>query len=210
MPLTLQNLRDELREHLGVGTELDNTAVDLLINRAWWEVQSKFKFREKEISVDIATVDGTKEYDIEHEAIQRVVLIDDDDEYHQLKQLSLDEAIQGSTDDTSHEAQPTHYFIRNRSLELYPTPDAIYTLRVFCQETLDDVISDGPPIPQEWHEIILYGAVQRGHARYGNINKAAAFASMQASLVASAIPVEVKELEDSRFAQAQVLRPRYP
>lgn len=212
MTLDLATMRTELREHLGVGDEFATPECDLLLNRSWWEIQKKFKFRENEMSYEFDTIISTRDYNLPSgfAAIERLALIDSNGDYHQMKSLSIDEAIQATTTNIDSDSTPTHYQRRGDVIKLYPTPNEVFTMVLYYQETLADLISTGPPIPQEWHEIILYGAIQRGHARYGSVNKSAAFAQMQAGLIASCIPVETKELEDTRYAQVQVMKPRYP
>lgn len=212
MGFTLAQLRTEVREHLGVGDEFLTPDVDNLINRSWWEIQKKFKFRETDEDYTFSTVAGTREYDLPTglSSIDRLSLIDTNDKHQQLIQVSLDNAIQLKDDDSSSEDQPIKYQRRGDKILLYPTPDDVYTIVLYYQATLADVLSGGPAIPQDWHEIILYGAVSRGHSRFGSIQKSSAFAQMQAALIASAIPTEVAETVDTRYAQVQVLRPRYP
>ena len=51
MGMDLETLRDELREHVGVDSDdLPDPDADLLLNRSFWELMNKFRFRETECS----------------------------------------------------------------------------------------------------------------------------------------------------------------
>jgi hypothetical protein len=65
MNISLATLENELLAHLGLDlSDFTNglTDVDLLLNRSWWDIADKFKFREKEASSTFVTVAGTKTY----------------------------------------------------------------------------------------------------------------------------------------------------
>jgi hypothetical protein len=55
-----------------------------------------------------------------------------------------------------------------------------------------------PDIPQEWHELILFGGVWRGYIKLGDYNRANAMKNHQVGLIESTVPVEAKEETDSR------------
>lgn len=216
MGLSQAQLRTELREHLGVDdTELDNTNADLLLNRSWWEVADAVDFREKETSESENTVEGTNTIALSSltnaESIQRVVIED----YHSLQHIplepiDLDDYEREYVDQTYARGQPTRYFRRGSNIILYPTPDRVYEVTIYYLKTLADIAASGFDVPQTWHDPILYGAVWRGFARFGDWNRKQAARATQLEMLSAKTPVKVKEKEDLRYAGVAVMRPRYP
>ncbi len=107
-------------------------------------------------------------------------------------------------------AEPTHYSRRNDELVFWPNPDAEYTIRIKYRKTIEDLQTAGPEIPQEWHELILWGAINRGLVLRGDLNRAQVFRNMQAESLQLLDTQETKELEDVRYSGFMSIRPRYP
>ena len=214
MNLSLQVLRDELREHLGVdSTELDDTAADRLLNRSWWQVADDFDFKEKETSRTYNTVIGTLSYAAAADVngIQNVSIEDVDSKQHELlSPMTLLVYESGFVDNTNARGKPTNYIPRGSNIILYPTPDKVYEITEYYWKTLADLVSTGPTIPQAWHEIILMGTVQRGFIRLGDYNRANGARSLKVELLNTKESRETKEKADRPYAGLVVLRPRYP
>lgn len=212
MSYTLALLREDLRTSLGMDSDdLDNTAADRLLNRAWWELQSAVRFSEGEGETTLSLVDGTVAYAMPTSdimAIQSVVLEDSDDLWQRLIRID-DWNMFAKRDDTETDT-PTHYSRRNDELVFWPCPDEAYSVLIKYRKTLQDIQTSGPEIPQEWHELILWGAVSRGFDLRGDTNRAQIYRNKQAISLSLLKPQETKETEDVRFSGFTLMRRRYP
>lgn len=215
MSISLALLRTELRDHLGVDDiDLPNSDADLLLNRSWWEVMNKFDFREKEASRTFTTVAGTRSYanPVTQEAVQSVWVSDlYDGTRKQLDQLEIPTFEARYDSDTDARGKPEVYTRQNADMLLDPVPDDVYTITVYHLAILSDIPAGGPDVPQEWHEIILFGAIYRGFLRMGLHNRAKAIRKEQVDMISSTVPVRSKEQTDSRMAHVEVpnLRANY-
>lgn len=214
MGLTLQQMRDKVRKPLGVDEDdLPNTDVDLLLNTSWWEVADIFEFREKETKRSYNTVIGTNSYPVatDIEGLQQVVITDPTSNQHTtLDPMSLLVYESDFVDDTNAQGKPRNYVRRGSEVILYPTPDKVYPIIEYYWKTLTDLASGGPAIPQAWHEIIVYGAVYRGFADFGDYNRSRAAKQMQMELISVKDTPEAQEKFDRPYASLRALRPRYP
>ncbi len=218
MGLSLAQLRTELRDHLGVDTtELDDTAAELLLNRSWWKVADNYKFKQKEATASFNTVAGQEAYLIDTidgsvgaESIQNLNIKD-------VNSLDYDPLTQGDetrfsamrTLNTSVRGRPEHYIHRGTDILLYPIPDAVYSIKMNYLSVLND-LSTALTIPQAWHEAILYGAIWRGFAKFGDYNRSAMAKATQFELLNTQEPIAERELKaDNQFASVQVLRRSY-
>ncbi len=62
-----------------------------------------------------------------------------------------------------------------------------------------------PDIPQQWHELILMGAIYRGYKRIGDYPRANQALAHWERKVAQVKPVEQKEEADSHFSGLEVI-----
>jgi hypothetical protein len=238
MPLSITVLRTELREHLGLDEdELPSTDADALLNRSWWEVMDKFNFREKEAKTSFQTVAGQFEYPMPqgYDALRILSIggsnnnnllggqfylsggsflnptISDETQHTELERSDDKWYEQNYNDDVDYYGQPVKYYRYGSGIVLYPTPDKVYNVNVNYLVTLADLSNTNafPPIPQSWHEVILYGAVWRGFMRIGDYNRKQAAQQTQYALINSATPVESKEEFDSSMAGLQFIGRRY-
>lgn len=218
MGLSLAQLRTELRDHLGVdSTELDDTAADLLLNRSWWKVADNYKFKEKEVTASFNTVAGTEAYatgtidgSVVLESIQNLNIKDVNSlDYDPLTQMDETRFSAMRTLNTSARGKPEYYIHRGGDVLLFPIPDAVYSVKMNYLAVLNDV-STALTIPQAWHEAILYGAIWRGFAKFGDYNRSALAKATQYELLNTQEPVAERELKvDNQFAGVQVLRRDY-
>lgn len=220
MGLSLQNMRDAILK--ATGTDLTdwtngNTDLDLFLNKSWWDIMEGFDFREKESEpTTFVTVAGTREYTMStitsvFESIQRISIEDLNDFSHSDLELIQDFTYEDEYINTSAEqAKPTKYFRRAGKLFLYPTPDNVYTLTVYCLTTLADLAAGGPTIPQQWHEIIEMGGIWRALLYNQDLHKAAEYKRHQIDLINARTPVKAKELSDTKYAGVEVPGRDYP
>lgn len=216
-------MRSEVLAHLGMDAEdLDEsgtTNLDLLINRSFWEVQDKFAFREKQEKIVFSTVAGTREYTlttvvtgvdstITLEAFQSISITDPDTSDHiPLDSLTPREYESEYNEQTSVQDMPTHYILHGGKIILYPTPDEAYSCTLYILKILAD---DGyTTIPQAWHEIVMLGAIYRGHLRNRDFNSASQVKAQQIALLNSTPTQEAKEEIKNRYVGVDVIGREY-
>lgn len=78
----------------------------------------------------------------------------DGTEYAELAQVAIGQRNRyGQTKD-----QPVAYRLSERGIELYPTPNAIYTLRVTYARVVT-VLGSAVTIPNDWHDFVIWSAI---------------------------------------------------
>ena len=86
--------------------------------------------------------------------------------------------------------EPRRYVLRGNQIDLYPIPDAVYTLRIYYdqrQETFSDD-SDTPTSPADFHEMIaIYAAILAKQKNNEDASVLATLYSDQEDLLISAI-----------------------
>ena len=208
MGISLSSLRTDLRDHLGVDDlDLPDADADLLLNRSWWEVMNKLDFREKESSWTLTTVVGQRNYTcpVDQDAVQNIVVLDPNTEdYKSVDQLEMNTFAQTITENVNERGMPENYARRSNEILLHPVPDDVYTITVYSLMTLADLGVAGPPAPQEWHEIILFGACWRGFLKQGLHNRAKSIRKEQIDLINTTVPVHSKEQTDQKMAHLEV------
>lgn len=216
MSLTLALLRDDLRTHLGMDEDdLPDSDADRLLNRSWWSLSSQLRYRERESVLLLGLLAGVKEYTISSiiDVIQRVVIQpgdQDPDAWDPLIKIDDWNMFEIQNDSATAEALPTRYSTRGQSIVFDPTPDAAYTVRIKYLKTLADIESSGPDAPQEWHEVILWGAISRGFFARGDWNRGVQAQNQQAIFLQALDTQEDKNQEDRVYSGLKVIRRRYP
>lgn len=215
MSLDITSFRAKFRKLTGQdSSDIIDSDIDTLLNQSWWEIQDKFRFPQQDASYNFNTIQNTRFYPIPSsvQALRNVILTDSISNRTVLDPLTVRTMEDGSNTDPSFNAQPINYRREGGNLILFPTPDAIYLITLIYEATLADLSGSNTtaPIPQSWHEIILYGAVWRGFAELGDLVKMTAYQNTQAALIASAVPVESKEQNDTKFAGLYVYGYDYP
>jgi len=209
-----------LREGIGLeGNDTTNlpdldsvskTGADTYLNRAYWELLDKFKFREKERTGTFPTVAGTKFYQvpIPFEALQGIAIEDPNTLKHTpLDRTTADAYEQAFTDTVDAEGMPERYFRENDGIRLHPTPDKAYEITLHYWTVLTDLsgTNPDPEFPQNWQEILLFGAIWRAFIGVnGDYVGAQAAKATQIALVAGTDQTEEKEQFDSHRAGVEV------
>lgn len=220
MSLSMISLRRQLREHCGlIGNDEseipdqdtdEKTGCDTYLNRAYWEILDKYKFREKEVIASFVTIASTPFYHVPTllEALQSLAIKDNNsDAYTPLDPMTSDEYNQVFVNTTDNEGKPEKYLRETSGIRLWPTPDDVYTLKIRYWSVLSD-LSDtvDPTIPQVWHEVILFGGVARALMGTSRDNLGAQVArNWQAALINGITPVDEKEKADIHRAGLEVL-----
>lgn len=221
MGLDIVSLRRQLREHCGLigddQSELpdtdtsDKTGADTYLNRSYWEILDKYKFRDKEVIASFPTVVGTAFYHIpsSFEALQNISIKDiNTGQYTPLDRITTDVYNQIFIDTTDDYSKPEKYVRQGNGIRLWRTPDAIYTLKLLYWAELVDLSTGNPDplIPREWHEVILFGALARALMGVSRDNLGAQVArGWQSSLINNMTLTEEKEKDDSHRAGLEVL-----
>lgn len=217
MALTLERMRKRVRKMVGVeddDPDLIDSDIDEYLNTSLWEITSKFHFREKEKTATFSTVEGVRNYDMPRpfEALQSLaVMSPDTSEFTKLIRMDPDVYENQYISLDSEQAIPTHYVREGCFARLWPTPNAAYTISIKRLITITDLTDPlvAPDIPQEWHEIILYGGYWRALLDYGDLARANQFKNHQISLINSTVPTAAKEENDSREAGLEVMGRNY-
>lgn len=222
MSLSLTQLENELIEHLGVSvTDFTNGLIDidLLLNRSWWKIADEFKFKEKETSKTFSLTPGTRSYSIAtlispvlFDALQLVAIEDLTSFAHTtLDDITPQEYENLYINQTNFQDKPTKYIrdLQNGNILFWATPDQAYNITLYYWQILGDLTSGGPPIPQAWHEIILFGAIYRGFRRFGDYNRADKAEKAYNNMIGTTSPVETKELSNLPNAGLTVLGNEY-
>lgn len=212
MSLTLSLLREDLRTHLGVDeSDLPDAAADRLLNRAWWPMAAQLRFNEKDAEYTFTTVAGTEAYSFpsDSDAVERVVIQESPNSKWEPVNKIDDWTMFGKEDDDN-TGVPSYYSRRDNEFIFFPIPDDEYPVRVKYQRTLSDIESSGPGVPQEWHEVILWGAVSRGFFVLGDWTRGKDAQAQQAIFLATLSTQEERESFDRPMAGLTVLKRRYP
>lgn len=215
MGLDLDQLREDLRDATGTDEDdLPNTKADRYLNRSYWEIIDKFHFREKEVTVTWPTIIGVRLYNMPEpfEALRKLAIkVPSSNEHLVLDRISIDTYENNYDPDDDSEGQPIKYVREGCAVRLLPTPDAVYEITQKYWTVLADLTNDNntPPIPQSWHEIILFGAIWRAFVAFGDWPRADGAKKHQISLIDSSVPVEAKEEEDSPRAGLEVIVREY-
>lgn len=214
MSLTLALLREDLRTHLGMdSSDLDDTDADRLLNRSWWSVSSQLRFKERDGTHNFDTVAGTRSYNwaSDMDAVQRIILRKNgEDEFEPLAKIDDWNMFAMRDDNSEFQERPTQYSLRNNTIIFDPVPDDIYNVSVKYLKTLADLQSSGPDAPQEWHEVILWGAISRGFFSRGDWSRGTAAQNQQLTYMAALDTQETKSQEDRTYSGFRVIRRRYP
>lgn len=221
MGLSQAQLRARVYKATGtVSTDWLNgdTDIDGYLNTSWWEISDSYDFREKESSLGLDTIIGTDSYSLPtavspsiFDSLQTVNIEDlNTCKWNELLLISLQDYENSFINEITFRAKPERYFRRGSNIILFPVPDAVYRIRIYYLLTLADIAAGGPPIPQSWHESILFGAIWRAFADLGDENKVRMWKALQADSINTKTPVKVKELTDTKMAGVEVPGRSYP
>ena len=211
--LTLLQMRKLVRDGLGGLDEQDlpDTDLDMLLNMSYWELESRFPFEEKNARTEFVTVVGTDEYSIGAlelasatllDAIQSISVIQNDQSY-KLQRMTEDYYDELYSANTDERAIPRYYLRRDDSIVLWPVPDEVYTMRLFYLKTLQAILVGSVEIlnfPREWDELVVEGAVTRGHYYRQDYQLARESENFRVAKLRTASTTHAKEEEDSRYA----------
>ncbi len=217
MAIDLTVLVTELRVHLGLETtdtdELSKVDAELLLNRSFWELMNKFKFRETEQSIEFTIDEDENFIDLPalFESIRTLSILNSDtNKWTPLVRADIKEFEKVANDDTSAKGAPENYFREGVGIRLYSSagggPDKTYTLRIKHRVTLADLADLNTTLvfPDVWHELVLFGGLWRALLRLKDFESAREIKNNQIALINSTVEVESKEEEDSSLAGIEI------
>ncbi len=213
--LTLQQMRDLVRKGLGGLDEQDlsDPDLDLMLNMSFWEIESRFPFKEKEARLEFSTVEGSHLYDLpsiaagagaEMDAVLGVAVIETDSgKSNKLQRMTESWFDTQFNDDIDVRAIPEFWLRRDVDLQLWPVPDEIYTIRLFFLKNLASLLLgtvEATGLPRTWDELVVEGGITRGQYYGQDYNLAQQAESFRVGKLRTASSIESKEEEDSRWA----------
>lgn len=217
MGMDLQTLRDELREHVGVDSDdVDDDAADLLLNRSFWELMNKFRFRETECTAESILTIGDRFLSLPlpphlFEALRKISVRNPETlEWDVINRISLTTHEDEASDDVEDRGPPVGYLREQNGIRIISAGgggvDRAYTIRIKYWQILTDLSDTNTevPFPQVWDEVLLYGAVWRLYRRLGNHSMGREVRNTQIDLINSTAAVESKEEEDSQLSGVSV------
>lgn len=163
---TLAQLRDELKVALGNRDDYTPVQANTWINDAYLLIASGIKFAETDFSFSFNTVVGQPFY-LLPPAVQYTTEISSADSanfsvYGGAPLQRIDEQVYRQLPDTDSDPRGIvrAVFRWNRMLVLWPTPAAVYPIRVEGRVRPDPLVqdSDSPILPLEWHRGLLVKA----------------------------------------------------
>lgn len=214
MTIDIVRMRIRVRKPLGItdpnDPDLTNDDVDEYLNMAFWEVQDKFPFREKERTGTFVTQAGVRNYEMPKpfECLRQLSVVDLVSGAHKpLDKMEEDEYEQKYVEGDQNNGKPRKYLREDCFARLWPTPNDAYTIVIRRNIILTDLSDANPlsPLPQVWTEILIYGAIWRAFIDMGDFARANAMKGHWTSLVNTIIPVPQKELGDTRRAGLEVM-----
>lgn len=219
MPLSLSDLQSEVYSNLGMDqNDISLTKVNQNINRAFWEISKKLKFRQQDAEFTITLTPGQRSYSFSSyisdlDAIRHVTILDTQNAsqvWNQLEQTDYEMLMDSEDDENPAYAIPTKYARFDNEIVFNAIPSFGYQVKIWYKKSLGDVLSSGPSVPEEWHELIAYRATARCWINMGSIPKATQMFAISDNIIRDMIETETKEEKDYSMSAARILRARYP
>lgn len=171
--MTLQEMRIALRKKAGnpSETEVPNATLDDCINRAYKEIGTKYAFNETRCITSFETVIDSPRYQVPPDS-NLMYRVWDDTNKRKLHKRGVRYFTGLPTNYPT--GKPQSYFRVQNWLQLIPTPDAIYTIKIYYLLDLAPLvgITDVPVLPFAWHDGIVTKARYIYYDDRGEIGKA--------------------------------------
>ena len=224
--LTLTRMRALVR--LGLGgldaADLTDAETDELLNLAFWDLEERFPFKEKECRVEFPTTVGENMYLVpgnatgvnllDLESVKSVSVVDLNGNVWPVARMTQEhwDSVAGklrdeadlTAGDTDSYGLPARFVRMDETLILHPTPDEIYRIRVFFLKTLKSLVEGTITqinLPRGWNMIVVQGAIAHHHFLMQDYNLTQQAESVTARKIDSAVAISVKEETNSRYAR---------
>lgn len=174
MPMTLQDLRSFVYEHLDIDDDdLSQTVLDGFIREAFDDIaQSDYEFQHFQFDATFDTEPGVQSYDLSAIGtdpptnVQSIQDVRSDTQ--QLRPRDHRQMRQAFRQDATHSGRPTLYSRWGNQLHLWPIPDTELSIGVTGYRKPNDWIADGaggvPDLPDEFHLCVAFGACALAYA----------------------------------------------
>ena len=178
MSLDIDEMRTLVRRGLGGLDEADlgNDDVDLYLNLALWEIEGSTEFESQSTQITTTLVEGQSDYDISDAAtgtvlntIISVAIVDENNQSFKLQKTTRDWYDEHYNSGADYYAQPERYLREADLLILWPTPDDTVdgnALKISLREGIANIVKgtkDTTGLPRQWDELVVEGAITRGH-----------------------------------------------
>lgn len=190
--MRLSEMRTILRSRIGNPTIVDvpDSVLDQELNAAYQDIVDRYRFHKARKRCQFDTVIGQARYDLPSDVLSVFRVKDMTNNVKLTKwgdrQLSVADVT---------EAKPTRYVRYRDYIELWPTPDGVYTIEVYYKYahgkmTADD---DQPGLPSVWHEGIMVKAKYNYYMNIANDQPKAVMAYEGWKLWVQDKPTEIDE-----------------
>lgn len=171
--MNLLAMRTALRPKLGnpTVTEVPDATLTRILNAAYREVAGKYAFNETRCIKNFSTVIGTDKYAVPAD-LQALFRIWDDTNKRKLTKRGV--RFLATARKNVPNAKPSYYIRVRDFFQLYPIPDAIYSMMIFYLKDVADLAADLdiPVIPSTWHDGLVLKARHIYYDERGDIGKA--------------------------------------
>ena len=152
-------LRTELKSRMGRRTDLDDDYI-AWINRAYYHITTRYKFRELDKTYNMSTAVGKRKYKVK-DGFQVVRSLYDktNDRWLTKRDWQSIERVKIVN------GKPSRWARYGSVLMIDPAPDAVYTVRANVKIRVDALVNDAtdaPLTPESWDEAILLKAQSIG------------------------------------------------
>lgn len=164
--MNLSEMEIMLRKRVGSPTESDQAKAVMYecLNLGYKDLAERFPFREVYERLRFETDTDHNIYTLPSTRYQvkRVRYADSNDRGGRLEKIGPNDAF--DLDSGAVPGRPSRYALWQNEIQLYPPPDAVYAIEVFCKFEPNTMASPGdvPVLPVSWH----YGIVLLGRWYY--------------------------------------------
>jgi hypothetical protein len=217
MSLSLADFRRLLRKGLGnLDTgDLSDDDCDEILNISLWDIEDKFPFELKETLYSTSLVEGQIIYNLTGvsnlDSLHSVAIVDENSKRNKLARMTRAEYDINHIGAEESYGFPKKYMREGNALYLEPIPsldeDGL-SLEISIREGLASLAEGSQEVsglPRNWDEIVLQGAIVRGHNLNQDYDLRDKALNYQVGMIRSAVTTEAKEEGDSRFAGLNVL-----
>jgi hypothetical protein len=171
--MTFLEMQASLRSRIGnpLTSEVPNTTLQSVINRAYRDVGTKYPFNETRCITTFNTIVDSPRYDIPTDA-DLIYRVWDDTNKCKIRKRGV--RYMTGIPLNYPTGKPLAYVRVRNWMQLIPTPDAIYSVAIYYLLTLGDLSADTdkPVLPLPWHEGLVLKARHMYYDDRGEIGKA--------------------------------------
>lgn len=169
--MTIAELRARLRRQIGnpSATAVTDATLDIYINGAYRDIAEKYKFHKVRRICRFDTVAGSDKYDLPTDT-GTILKVRDLTNENRLRMYDPNEVFENVVTET----YPKAYAHIRDWIQLFPTPDDVYTIEVMYKANVYDLsdINTTPVMPSSWHEGIPLLARHKYYDDAGDVGKA--------------------------------------